>query len=72
MAAEQNLTDMDKLAHLLKHWQEHNTDHVTNYRDWAEKAAAAGRAETADLLRQAAEATDRVTDLFTQALKVMK
>lgn len=71
MAAEHNLTDMDKLAHLLEHWQGHNTDHVTDYRDWAEKAGAAGKAETADLLRQAAEATDRVTSLFAQALKAM-
>ncbi len=62
------LSDMDKLSHLLSHWQEHNNDHATNYRSWADKAEEAGLGEAADLLRQAAEATDKITDLFVRAL----
>lgn len=67
MAEEKALTDMEKLAHLLGHWQEHNQEHEANYRSWADKAEAAGRGEAADLLRQAAKVTDQVSDLFARA-----
>ncbi len=72
MCGEQKLTDMDKLAHLLDHWQHHNDDHEGNYREWSAKAKDAGLTETAEYLRQAAEATARVTALFTLALAALK
>jgi len=72
MAEDRKLTEMDKLAHLLEHWREHNTEHAVNYRSWAEKAAAAGKIETAEMLRRAAAETDRLNDLFTQALSGLK
>ena len=68
---DKKLSDMDKLAHLLVHWQDHNKDHVENYRSWAEKAENEGQKETAALLRQAAEATSQVTDLFAQAREAL-
>ena len=61
------MTDTDKLAHLLHHWQEHNQEHSANYLSWAEKAEAAGHKEAAELLRQAARTTDEVTELFIKA-----
>ena len=66
------LTEMDKLAKLLDHWQDHNRDHVSNYRSWADKAAAQGQAEAAEYLNQAAEATDKVTALFALAKGALK
>ena len=72
MTHHHELTDMGKLAHLLEHWQGHNLDHAENYRSWAEKAEASGRQEAAEILRQAAEATDRMNELFAQALEKLK
>jgi hypothetical protein len=66
------MTDMDKLNHLLGHWREHNDEHAANYRSWAEKAAAAGHESAADLLRQSADATDRISDLFAQAKEALE
>jgi len=62
-----DLSEMDKLSHLLKHWQGHNEEHVSEYQQWADRAEAQGRTQTAALLREAAQATARVTDLFVQA-----
>ncbi|MEW6262939.1 MAG: hypothetical protein AB1641_07660 [Thermodesulfobacteriota bacterium] len=67
MNAEVQLTDMEKLDHLLKHWREHNDEHATVFRTWAARAAAAGRGETARLLGLAAEAAGRVSELLDQA-----
>ncbi|MBU2551472.1 MAG: hypothetical protein KKB20_23880 [Proteobacteria bacterium] len=69
---EPHLTDMDKLAHLLEHWREHNDEHAANYESWADKAARAGHKETAALLRQAAQATQQISDLFSRAKKAIK
>ena len=65
--ADHKLTDMEKLAHLLGHWNEHNDDHAANYRSWAEKAKNAGHADVADLLQQAAQNTLELNDLFNKA-----
>lgn len=67
MSGQETLSEMDKLAHLLVHWQEHNAEHVASYQKWAGVAAAAGQSETAALLREAAEATARVSELFARA-----
>ena len=69
--SHETLSEMDKLTHLLGHWQEHNKEHEANYRKWADTAASKGKAETAELLRQAAEATSRITDLFARALSAL-
>ncbi len=58
---------MEKLAQLLERWQGHNQDHVSNYMDWADRAETDGNLETAELLRQAAETTETVTELFARA-----
>lgn len=64
---DSQLSDMEKLAQLLEHWPRHNQDHVSNYLDWADRAETDDNLETAELLRQAAETTERVTKLFTLA-----
>ncbi len=32
------LTFEEKMAKLIDHWLQHNTDHAKSYREWAEKA----------------------------------
>ncbi|MBW1709474.1 MAG: hypothetical protein JRG97_01085 [Deltaproteobacteria bacterium] len=65
------LSEMDKLSHLLEHWQEHNEEHVANYKKWADRADANGRSETGILLREAADVTARVTGLFARAKETL-
>jgi rubrerythrin len=72
MSHHHEMTDTDKLAHLLDHWQEHNREHSANYASWADKADAAGQKEVAELLRQAAQTTDEVTELFIKAGQYFK
>ena len=71
MTAEKTMSEMEKLDHLLAHWQEHNHDHAANYDSWAEKAEAAGKTEAAGLLRKAAEATNQITQIFIDARKAL-
>jgi len=39
--------DLKKLQMMLEHWIEHDDSHVASYREWAEKASAAGEEEIA-------------------------
>jgi len=52
---------------LLEHWIKHNHDHAATYRNWAQKAKEKGRPETAALLEDAAEMTDRISKKFEEA-----
>ena len=46
---EQNhsIDNLQKLQVMLEHWIEHDDSHIESYRDWAEKASAAGEEEVA-------------------------
>ena len=59
--------DVQKLAHLIDHWLEHNAEHARTYGDWAERAEAAGRVELAGVLREIAGETVRMDELFRKA-----
>ncbi len=58
----------EKLIKLLSHWIKHNEDHALNYRNWAEKAKANGKSETAGLLEEAAEMSLTINEKFEAAL----
>ena len=62
-------TDQDKLRALLPHWIEHNSDHATEFRQWAEKARAAGRDEVAQEIETAAQELDCVNKTLSAALR---
>ena len=68
----ENMTDMEKLAHLLGHWQEHNDQHAAGYDSWAEKAEAAGRTEAARLLKEAGRMTLELNQVFQKALESLE
>ena len=39
--------DLRKLLAMLEHWIDHGDSHIESYREWAEKASAAGEEEIA-------------------------
>jgi len=61
--------DEEKLRVLLPHWIEHNAEHAAEFRLWAEKARAAGRAEVAAEIDTAAEKLGWVNESLTFALR---
>ena len=44
---QETTEDLRKLLLMLEHWIEHDDSHVASYREWAEKASAAGEEEIA-------------------------
>jgi cobalt/nickel transport system ATP-binding protein len=61
------MDDISKLKHLLEHWAVHNTEHAKTYLDWSTRADALGKTELATLLRQIAEETEKLDELFRKA-----
>jgi hypothetical protein len=62
-------TDADKLRVLLPHWIEHNAEHATDFRSWAEKARAAGQEEVAQEIDTAAKELGWVNEALSSALE---
>jgi hypothetical protein len=55
------------LVKLLTHWVQHNDHHAADYRQWAQDARENNQAAVADLLDQAADLTDTISDRFREA-----
>lgn len=49
----------------------HNEEHVRTYREWAEKADAAGEREVAEILRKVSDKTARTEGLFKKAHRLL-
>jgi len=62
----------EKMVKLLQHWIKHNQDHALNYRNWAKKAKANGKADAAVLLEEAAEMSLSINEKFAAALALVK
>lgn len=65
-------TDQDKLQLLLPHWIEHNAEHATEFRAWADKARAAGQQEVAEEIDTAAKELGWVNEALTAALNKLR
>lgn len=72
------MTELQKLKHLLEHWIEHNKEHVKTYSDWAlrlgesaeaEKTEVFKMRELSEILKQIAEESKKLDELFKKALK---
>jgi hypothetical protein len=63
------MTDLEKLRHLLKHWIEHNNDHVDTYDEWARKTEAMGDRDLSETLKQITRESRKLNDLFQKALE---
>jgi len=66
------MNDLQKLKHLLHHWKEHNDEHAETYRQWAEKASAAGNKSLADALECLSRKTKELELCFDRALGSME
>jgi hypothetical protein len=62
-------TLQDKLRLLLPHWIEHNDEHAADFRNWAEKARAAGEQEVAEEIATAAKELGWVNEALGAALE---
>lgn len=61
------MDDLEKLKHLVAHWKEHNEEHAQTYLDWSKRADDAGKGELAGILRELAEGTMKMGELFEKA-----
>lgn len=67
-----NLSFDEKTVKLLEHWIKHNTDHSETYRDWANKVKEKDMEKVYLLLKEAADITLKINNIFNEALKVIK
>jgi hypothetical protein len=63
-----DMTDLQKLRVLLPHWIEHNAEHAAEFREWAERARAAGQEGPAADIALAAEEMEWVNEQLAAAL----
>ena len=68
---EHSLPFKDKMDKLLAHWIQHNDDHSSNYREWADRAGEEKLAGIAEKLEEAARLTDRITQTFKEAARLI-
>ena len=54
---------------LISHWLNHNEDHGSEYRKWAEVARQAGYVSTAEFIEEAVELLAKADKAFEKALK---
>ena len=64
-----DMTDLQKLRVLLPHWIEHNAEHAAEFREWAERASAAGQDGPATDVTLAAEELKWVNEQLAVALE---
>lgn len=58
-----------KLRVLLGYWIEHSREHSQEFKEWAERAEAAGQPEAARELLQAAQEMGKAAESLSRALK---
>ena len=68
---EHGITDIDKLRHLLKHWVEHNEAHVKTYNEWADKSESMGKHDLALIIREIADKSEKLDELFKRAMEIV-
>ncbi len=64
-------TAAEKLQILLPHWVEHNQNHETEFKQWAEQVRSEGNAQLADLLDQAVASMGETDGILQQALEMV-
>ncbi len=63
------MTNLQKLRVLLPHWIEHNAEHAAEFREWAERARAAGQEASAADITLAADEMEWVNEQLAAALE---
>lgn len=69
MSEMTNKTELEKLSMLLPHWIEHNHNHSSEYRKWADFAKKDGLEETASFLEKAIISMGEVDNALALALE---
>ena len=62
------MTEIEKLRALLPHWMEHNQEHAADFVRWADRAAATGHKQAAELIRRAADEIEQANNTLQLAL----
>jgi 2,4-dienoyl-CoA reductase-like NADH-dependent reductase (Old Yellow Enzyme family) len=65
------MNDLEKLRVLLPHWVEHNAEHASEFRTWAERAKAAGEDQLAAQIVSAAKKMEAANYDLEQAIAYM-
>lgn len=69
--AVEGTEDLRKLQMMLDHWIEHDDSHVASYREWAEKASAAGEEEIAREIHLAMDDSETVKAHLKRARAIL-
>ena len=64
--------EMQTLYVLLDHWVEHNVSHEDGFTEWAEKATAFGKNETAEAIKEAITYMEKANEMLKTAKEKMK
>jgi DNA gyrase/topoisomerase IV subunit A len=62
--------EIERLKRLLEHWIEHNAEHMTKYKEWAENVREE-RLEVSDLLLKAVEKFEEGEEFLRRAKKIL-
>ncbi len=65
------MEDREKLKHLLKHWAEHNDEHVAEFRQWAVKARDLNEEAVSDEIVAAANQLEKANEFLDRASKAI-
>jgi len=65
------MEDREKLKHLLKHWAEHNDEHVAEFRQWAVQARDIDEAAVSDEIMAAANQLEKANEFLDRASKAL-
>jgi hypothetical protein len=65
------MNDIEKLRILLPHWSEHNAEHASEFRTWAERAREAGEDAAAASIEAAAEQMAAANKSLREAMTLL-
>lgn len=63
--------DLEKAKTLVTHWIHHNSEHKTDFEEWAKKLDNLGAEKTSVEIYNAAKMMDKVNEHLTKALSVL-
>lgn len=66
------MDDIEKLRHLVSHWQEHNQEHARTYREWAERMKKAGEDGAERILLRIAEKSEELEEDFKNLTSALR
>ncbi|MGE5894894.1 MAG: hypothetical protein ACM34I_12630 [bacterium] len=66
------MDDIEKLRHLVSHWQEHNQEHARTYREWADRMEKAGEVGAGDILLRIADKAEELEKDFKDLASALR